>query len=231
MKLGISSYTYLWEIGVPGHPPERPLQPIDLLQKASALGVRLVQIADNLPPHQPLPAGLDALAEQARDLSINIEVDTRGISQSPLRSYPHLAKQLEASLLRVVVDTAASEPISVEIVQTMAPSCVELEQAGVILAVENHDRLNARTLDNMVEQISSDYGGVCLDTVNSFGAIEGPESCPKATWSDGDQPAHQGLRGIPSQPNGIHNLEPAGRSRTAGHTAATGDNTQFWARP
>ena len=44
MQLGISSYTLTWAIGVPGFPPERPLDAVGLLRKAVALGVGLVQI-------------------------------------------------------------------------------------------------------------------------------------------------------------------------------------------
>ena len=43
------------------------------------------------------------------------------------------------------------------------------------LAIENHDRFNSTTLVEILERIDSDRVGICLDTVNSFGALEGPE--------------------------------------------------------
>ena len=50
MRLGISSFTYVWSVGVPGFfAPSQPLAPGGLLEKAVQLGVRVVQIADNLP--------------------------------------------------------------------------------------------------------------------------------------------------------------------------------------
>jgi sugar phosphate isomerase/epimerase len=51
----------------------------------------------------------------------------------------------------------------------------EFERAGVCLAIENHDRFKAKTLAGIVQRVNSQHVGICLDTVNSFGALEGPE--------------------------------------------------------
>ncbi|WPP50305.1 hypothetical protein [Catalinimonas niigatensis] len=51
MRLGISSYTYTWAVGVPGHFPAQRLDVFGLIRKASELGLSCVQIADNLPLH------------------------------------------------------------------------------------------------------------------------------------------------------------------------------------
>ena len=48
-RLGISSYTFAWAIGVPGHPTPSPLSAFDLLERAAEYGVGVLQIADNLP--------------------------------------------------------------------------------------------------------------------------------------------------------------------------------------
>jgi sugar phosphate isomerase/epimerase len=50
------------------------------------------------------------------------------------------------------------------------------ERARVTLAIENHDRLPARTFARILKKIDSEHAGICLDTVNSFGALEGPEA-------------------------------------------------------
>ena len=49
MKLGISSYTFPWAIGLPGAKPNHPLKPLQLLEKAQELGVGIVQFGPNMP--------------------------------------------------------------------------------------------------------------------------------------------------------------------------------------
>ena len=176
MKLGISSWSFPWAIGVPGYPPEQPLTAFGLLDRAADLGVHVVQIADNLPLAALTPSTLERLAHHAADREICIEVGTRGIGPDNLRTYLRLAQQFGSPLLRVVIDTADHHPSPEEVVTSLGRLMPEFEQAAVCLAVENHDRFKARTLAGILERIGSRTVGVCLDTVNSFGALEGPEA-------------------------------------------------------
>jgi sugar phosphate isomerase/epimerase len=174
MKLGISSYTFTWAIGVPGHPPAHPMSALNLLEKAQALGVGVVQIADNLPLHKLLPPAITVLAKRAATAKIDIEVGTRGIALDHLHTYLDLAVQLGSPILRVVVDTADHHPTPDEVVATVKAFVPTLEAAGVTLAIENHDRFTSARLVKILRYIDSDRVGVCLDTVNSFGALEPP---------------------------------------------------------
>ena len=176
MQLGISSYTYTWAIGVPGYPPERPLTALGLLDKAAGLGVHLVQVADNLPLDRLTAAELKAFECHAAGLEINVEVGTRGIYPDHLRTYLRLAERLRSSILRVVVDTAGHHPTEDEIVSTIQALVPEFQCARVCLAIENHDRFPAKVLARIIERIGSPYVGICLDTVNSFSALEVPEA-------------------------------------------------------
>jgi sugar phosphate isomerase/epimerase len=92
-----------------------------------------------------------------------------------LRTYLRLATRFKSPILRVVIDTADHQPGEDEVVNIIKGIIPEFEQAGVCLALENHDRFRAKALAGIIERIGSDYAGVCLDTVNSFGALEGPE--------------------------------------------------------
>lgn len=175
MRLGIGSWCYAWNIGVPGHPPVQPMGAVDLLHKAVELGVSVVQVADNLPLDQLPLAELDAFEQRATELNIAIEVGTRGIRHDHLRTYLRLATRFKSPILRVVIDTADHQPSEDEVVNIIKEIIPEFEQAGVCLAVENHDRFRAQALAEIIERIGSDHVGVCLDTVNSFGALEGPE--------------------------------------------------------
>jgi len=176
MRLGIGSYTYTWAIGVPGHSPGRPVTARDLLDKARQLDVRVVQFADNLPLDRLSPAELEDIDRHAQEHEISVEVGTRGIGPAHLSRCVEIASHLRSAILRVIVDSGEHRPGEGEIVETVAGMVPQLRSAGICLAIENHDRFRARSLARIVERIGSMHVGICLDTVNSFGALEGPET-------------------------------------------------------
>ncbi len=175
MRLGISSFTYSWAVGVRGLPPERPLGALALVERAAALGVKVLQFGDNLPLAR-LPEGeIVALAERAGALDISLEVGTRGIAPENLRTYLALAERLHSPILRVVIDTAEHRPSEDEAVAMLRGAMPEFERAGVCLAIENHDRFPVRKLARLVERVGSEAIGICLDVANSLGCMEGPQ--------------------------------------------------------
>lgn len=175
MRLGISSYTYTWAVGVPGHPPEPPLSALDLLARAAGLGVRVVQICDNLPLHRVKESELGTMVQRARELAIEVQVGTRGLGGDHIRTYLRLAKRFGSSLVRVVTDATDARPTKEEIVRLARDVVPEFAEARVQLAIENHDRFRTAGFATTVAEIGSPWVGVCLDTVNSFGALEGPD--------------------------------------------------------
>jgi len=176
MSLGISSYTYAWNIGIPGSPlPVQPMNALGLVQRAADLNVAVVQIADNLPLHRLDASQLDALYTLADVNRTQIEVGTRGVDPDHLRRYLEIARQFASPIVRVVVDTADQHPTPTEVIGALRVILPEFEKAGIILAIENHDRFKTHTLIDILTQANSSHIGICLDTVNSFGAGEGPE--------------------------------------------------------
>ena len=176
MHLGIGSYTFTWAVGVPGHPPGQPLTPLGLLERAVKLGVGVVQFCDNLPLTALASAELDVLCAFARKHCLAVELGTRGIADTAnLLTHLELAKRLSAPFVRLVVDSQGHEPSPEECVSRLRPLLPRFAEAGVKLAIENHDRFTSATLAAMVEQLGPEQVGICLDTVNSFGAMEGPE--------------------------------------------------------
>ena len=86
MQLGLSSYTFGWAVGMPGHAPTRPLDEHGLLDKCREHGVKLLQIGDNLPLHTFDEARLAAFAANAN-----------GEGAPPVRSAEHCSARTEAS--------------------------------------------------------------------------------------------------------------------------------------
>jgi sugar phosphate isomerase/epimerase len=152
------------------------MESTDLLGRAARLGVGVVQFADNLPLDQLSPSKLINLHQRALELGISIEVGARGIDPDYLRTYLRLAKQLQSPILRVVVDTDHHHPTDDEVAETAGSLMPEFEEAGIFLAIENHDRFTTGSLVRILERIDSTHAGICLDTANSLGALEGPDA-------------------------------------------------------
>jgi 3-oxoisoapionate decarboxylase len=159
---------------VPGHEPASRMDAEGLIRLAASLGLTVVQIADNLPLQSYTSDQLKHVRAVADEKGVSLELGTRGIRPDHIRRYLTICRLLGSSLLRVVIDTATERPSEAEIVDTVSMLVPELTAAGVTLAIENHDRFEAVVFARIVEQIASDHVGICLDTVNSFGALEGP---------------------------------------------------------
>jgi sugar phosphate isomerase/epimerase len=175
MRLGIGSFTFAWAVGVPGHKPKQPMSALALLDIARQLKVRVVQLCDNLPLARLSGPELEAFGTAARDLQLQIELGARGLDPDNLRAYLGLARRFGCPFLRLVIDSPGDEPSADETVTRLRSWRPEFEAAGVKLAIENHDRFRSDTLASVIEQLGPDWAGICLDTVNSFGALEGPE--------------------------------------------------------
>jgi len=146
---------------------------MQLLDHAARLNVPVVQIADNMPLHLMPAAGIDALAERAARLGIQVEVGTRGIEPGHLRQYLDLARRFGSPILRVVIDSAQRRYSAEEATAVLRTQRDAFTRAGVVLAIENHDRIPAAALVRMVQELGPDWTGVCLDTANSLGVLEG----------------------------------------------------------
>ncbi|WP_102348846.1 sugar phosphate isomerase/epimerase family protein [Bacillus sp. Marseille-P3661] len=176
MKLGLSSYTYTWGVEVPGFPvPEGRLSAHDLLKKTKGQKLEVLQIADNLPLHLMTGEELENFKQSADALGIELEVGTRGIEVEQLLRYLEIAQVLGSKFVRTIIHTSKGTPElteAIELIQQVIPS---YEKAGIALAIENHDRHTVDELIDLLEAVDSPYIGICLDTVNSFGALEAPE--------------------------------------------------------
>jgi sugar phosphate isomerase/epimerase len=173
MQLGVSSYAFGWAVGVAGHPPAQPFTEDDLVAFAQAQQLRLIQFGDHIPLHSFDAPRLARLAAKARAAGIAIETGARGLTPAHLTRNIELSRQLDARLLRFVIDGPGFEPATETVVATIRDALPLLERANVTLGIENHDRFPARTLRRLIDDVGSPRVGICLDTANSIGAGEG----------------------------------------------------------
>lgn len=170
--LGLSSYTLPWSVGVPGYEtPGKNLTALDLIKLTHQLGFKVLQIADNIPLHTMPQDDLLELRENADRLGVQIEVGTRGSSPDHLQEYLKIAEYLNASLVRTLITTPDVNEAEKQLLQVLPA----FESAGVTIAVENHGLHTTQQLIQLFESLNSRYIGSCIDTVNSFGALESPD--------------------------------------------------------
>ncbi len=173
MQLGLSSYTYTWAVGVPGCMPQKPLTAYDLIDKVADAGLRLVQIADNLPLEIFTAGELEDLYKYARGKNISIEIGGKGLDPGHTMRCLQAAELLHSPILRMVIDSKGFEPDLGTIISIIHELEPEFKSRHIKLALENHDRFRAREFEEIIVAAASDNVGICLDSVNSLSAGEG----------------------------------------------------------
>jgi sugar phosphate isomerase/epimerase len=176
MKLGISSYTYTWAVGVPGSMPEDPLSVCGLLEKAYSSGIKLVQLADNLPVEKLTEDELELLLDYSVEKGISLEMGGRGLTPEHTMECLLAAQIIRSPILRMVIDSTGYKPSITEIKGIIKDLLPEFRSRRIRLAIENHDRLKAREFAEIIDTAGSEWVGICLDAVNSMGAGEGFET-------------------------------------------------------
>jgi len=148
----------------------------DLIQKAAGFHVPVVQIADNLPLDALPDEQIREIGRYATERNIRIEPGARKMTDEILHRYIEIAILLGSPFVRFVIDGPGFQPSLNDVHQIIRTALPALEEKGVVLAIENHDRFKAREFASMVEKAASSQVGICLDTVNSMGAGEGLET-------------------------------------------------------
>ncbi len=169
MQLGISSYTYGWNV-------ENGTNEIDLIESAKEFGVKLIQIGDNLPLHTFNAEQLDVFEKAVQKNGITLEIGAKGLVHEHLHQYILLCKRFNAKILRFIIDDYNYNPSIEEVISVIKSEMDLLLQYKITLALENHDRLKANEYAAIIKSIGSPSVGICLDTVNSMGAGESIET-------------------------------------------------------
>ena len=173
MQLGISTYSFPWSVGIKDFVPPHPFSANDLLLYAAERNIGYVQFGDNYPLHLLNDHELIKLKNRADELKIKLQPGARKLSVENILTYISIAKAIDADFIRIIIDDQDYEPSEDQVIEIIKELLPYLKKANVILAIENHDRFEAQTLKDIVEQTDDRWVGICLDTANSLGAGEG----------------------------------------------------------
>jgi len=160
-----------WAVGS----PHDAMDEKDLIKESLSFGLRCVQIGDNLPLHDFSPERIQGLKRYALVNAVRVEVGGRKLTEENLRRYISICSDLNAPVLRFVIDGDGYEPDLHTAERIIKNSLPELKERNITLGIENHDRFKARDLAALMASINSSFVGICLDCVNSMGAGEGLE--------------------------------------------------------
>ncbi|MFV0333281.1 MAG: sugar phosphate isomerase/epimerase family protein [Tropicimonas sp.] len=175
MRLGLGSYAYRWNIGIKDQVPVHPMSPFDVLDAAEALGLDLVQYADNMPLEALSAPDLEQLAAQAREKGITLEVGTQCFNAEQVAQYIDICKVISSRILRVALDAADAEIPVAELAEQLRPLVADAKAAGIRIAIENHFNYPSPRMVELLEAVNDPALGVCLDVANSICAGEWPE--------------------------------------------------------
>ncbi len=173
MTIGISTYALFWQWhDTAGQPLSLP----EMIAKVSGWGVELFQICDYPLIESYDDAQLAALRTHAKDSGVALELGTRGVSPEHLGRYLELARALDVTLVRSMINTTGHRPSVAEAVALLGEVMPLYEAAGVTVALETYEQVPVDTLIDIVHQVDSPALGICLDPGNCVAALETPTS-------------------------------------------------------
>jgi sugar phosphate isomerase/epimerase len=176
LEFGIGSWSFPWAIGAnAAQVPRVRLDAVGLVERARALGVGLVQFADNLPLDALSQTELVAVRAKAADAGVAVEVGTRGVEPEHLTQHLELARFFGSRLVRTLTGRPGAPIPLARAEEQLRAVLPAYEQAQVSIALENYEVDRVADLAAMLKRIDSPWIGICLDTVNALGALEGAE--------------------------------------------------------
>lgn len=169
MRIGISSWTYTWNLGVNGYPfPKEPMDVFSLLKKAHELGCDVLQIADNLPLESLSDGELARLYELSQKYGILLEVGTKGVDPDTLFLFIKIAKSLGSNIVRTLLHGNSGCPTLEQAENDIKKVLPVLKEEGIVLAIENHDYFPVSQMRHLIESINDRHVRICLDPVNNL---------------------------------------------------------------
>ncbi|MBG6240033.1 sugar phosphate isomerase/epimerase [Mycetocola sp. CAN_C7] len=171
--IGLGTYAFFWQHST--QVPE-PLSLVGAFERTRELDVDLFQICDYAPLLTMSRSELAAVAAEARNLGLRIELGTKGIGSGHLESFLRLAELFDAELIRSMLFGPDHRPSLGEAELILTDAMPSFETAGVTLALETYEQVPTADLVGLVERVGSDRLGICLDPANVVAGLELPRN-------------------------------------------------------
>jgi 3-oxoisoapionate decarboxylase len=177
MTIGLSTYAFFWQWH---DTAENPLTLPAMIDRTADLGVSLFQICDYPLLESYEPDDLDGLRNHAAHRNVQLELGTRGVRPEQLRRYLKIARRLDATMLRTMINTSDHRPSPAEAISLLASAAPAFKRAGVTIALETYEQIPVATLVDIVRRVDSPAVGICVDPANCVAALELPTATVEA---------------------------------------------------
>lgn len=172
--IGLGSYAYFWQ---QSEKNPSPMSLVAAFEATKELGVDLFQICDFKPLLNMSEAELHEAASAAKNLSLEIELGTKGVEPEHLKLFLKLAGIFDAKLVRSMVYSPTSKPTLQQAAEYLAIAMPAFETADVALALETYEQIGTHELAQLVRENGSPNLGICLDPANVVARFEHPKHC------------------------------------------------------
>lgn len=178
MSIGLSTYAFFWQWNSTA---ADPLSLDAMIDKTADWDVPVFQICDYPLIDAYDDDRLEALRRHAAARGVTLELGTRGLRPEHLARYLHLARRLDASLVRSMVTSGDDRPTTDQAVERLRAAIPAYERAGVTLALETYEQIPVADLVGIVTAVDSPALGICLDPGNCVAGLELPRTTVELT--------------------------------------------------
>lgn len=201
MKLGLHTYTlHLWGLGqnwgIQADPRPKKMNLIELMDRAVEWGLDGLHITGcdlESKNDQRLEEVRKAAADRGLYLEYNFSLDEEFDSRltDTVADGIKIAEKIGADLAKLSLDIRRPRPLygscfHPKVMRQLCDAHDEvkaaiplLEETGIRLALENHTETFADEILWLIDRIDHPLVGACVDTVNSMGVLENPETAVK----------------------------------------------------
>lgn len=179
MKIGLGSYAFRWSIGIKDIQPAKPMTAMEVLEIAHQHGLSVVQYADNLPIDRLSVEEHVALKQRADNYGMTLELGTQSFNAEELARYIPIGERIGSRILRVALDAEDALIPVPELAAQIRELLPDGKCAGLRFAIENHFNYPSLRMVELLDLVSDDALGVCLDVANSICAGEWPMTTVK----------------------------------------------------
>jgi len=176
-RLGIGSFAFRYQVGIEGCIPCNPFTPFDFICAVETLGLKRLQLCENIKYAEYGADEIKRMADMARQKDITVELGLYGATPENLDRHIELAKIFDCRFIRVVIGELSGDKWTTVAAagESIRNVLDKLRRNNITLGIENHFDITTEQIVSIIKDIDDPHVGAVLDTTNSIGFIEKPE--------------------------------------------------------